>query len=86
MLIDKVQVVFSGHDHTYQRFRPKSGIHYIVAGAGGKSLYELGSSDDLLVGLRRYSYVLCEANARELSIRTLGIDGSELDALSIKRD
>ena len=31
-----VQVVFSGHDHVYERLRPQRGIHYFVAGSGGQ--------------------------------------------------
>jgi len=31
-----VDVVFSGHDHIYERIRPQRGIAYFVSGAGGK--------------------------------------------------
>lgn len=31
-----VSVVFSGHDHTYERTIPQQGIQYFVSGAGGK--------------------------------------------------
>jgi 3',5'-cyclic AMP phosphodiesterase CpdA len=31
-----VQVVFSGHDHHYERFAPQKGITYFVAGSGGQ--------------------------------------------------
>ncbi len=34
-----VDVVFNGHDHTYER-SVRGGIHYIVAGGGGAPLYE----------------------------------------------
>jgi 3',5'-cyclic AMP phosphodiesterase CpdA len=30
-----VNVVFSGHDHTYERIKPQKGIHYFVSGSGG---------------------------------------------------
>lgn len=32
-----IDVVFSGHDHIYERTRPQQGIQYFVTGAGGKS-------------------------------------------------
>ena len=32
-----VDVVFSGHDHVYERLKPQKGVHYFVAGAGGQS-------------------------------------------------
>jgi 3',5'-cyclic AMP phosphodiesterase CpdA len=31
-----VQVVFSGHEHFYERVRPQKGITYFVSGAGGQ--------------------------------------------------
>jgi 3',5'-cyclic AMP phosphodiesterase CpdA len=31
-----VQVVFSGHDHVYERFKPQRGITYFVCGSSGK--------------------------------------------------
>jgi len=33
-----VDAVFNGHDHDYERIRPDAaGVHYFVAGIGGKS-------------------------------------------------
>lgn len=32
----RVNVVFSGHDHLYERLQPQKGIHYFVSGSGGK--------------------------------------------------
>jgi 3',5'-cyclic AMP phosphodiesterase CpdA len=32
-----VSVVFSGHDHIYERTKPQQGIQYFVTGAGGKT-------------------------------------------------
>lgn len=31
-----VDVVFTGHDHFYERLKPQRGIHYFVSGGGGK--------------------------------------------------
>ena len=30
-----VSVVFSGHDHLYERMKPQEGIQYFVTGSGG---------------------------------------------------
>ncbi len=35
-LIDRVDVVFSGHDHFYQKIKPQHGIDYFVTGGAGK--------------------------------------------------
>ena len=31
-----VDVVFSGHEHFYERIKPQQGVHYFVTGGGGK--------------------------------------------------
>jgi 3',5'-cyclic AMP phosphodiesterase CpdA len=36
LLAHGVQVVFSGHDHVYERLKPQKGIHYFVTGSAGK--------------------------------------------------
>ncbi len=81
----KVALVLSGHDHVYERFQKRDGVTYVVAGGGGKSLYALGTQPSLEVGERRYSFVLAEANAHELRLRTLAANGEELDALVLRR-
>lgn len=40
-----VQVVFTGHDHVYERFSPTNGVHAIVSGGGGVGLYPLAELD-----------------------------------------
>lgn len=32
----KVDVVFNGHEHFYERIKPQHGIHYFISGSGGK--------------------------------------------------
>jgi Calcineurin-like phosphoesterase len=36
-----VNVVFSGHEHEYERVAPQHGIRYFVSGGGGRSLYDV---------------------------------------------
>jgi hypothetical protein len=31
-----VNVVFSGHDHVYERIKPQKGIYYFVSGSAGQ--------------------------------------------------
>ncbi|MGV3721328.1 MAG: metallophosphoesterase family protein, partial [Actinomycetota bacterium] len=40
----KVNLVFAGHDHDYERFRPIDGVTYVVSGDGGASLYRFEKS------------------------------------------
>lgn len=39
-----VDVVFNGHDHSYERTIPIDGVTYVVTGGGGAPLYGVGSS------------------------------------------
>ena len=36
-----VQLVFSGHDHNFERFAPTNGLHHLVTGGGGGGVYQL---------------------------------------------
>lgn len=38
-----VDLVLNGHDHNYERFSPINGVHYVVTGGGGNSLYTEGT-------------------------------------------
>lgn len=45
-------LVLNGHDHNVQRFRPVNGITQIIAGAGGRSRYEVDAADPRLAFAR----------------------------------
>ncbi len=36
LIVGRIDLVLSGHDHFYQRIKPQSGIAYVVSGAAGK--------------------------------------------------
>jgi predicted phosphodiesterase len=39
-----VQLIFSGHDHTFEKFAPTNGLHHVVSGGGGhSSLYSMAT-------------------------------------------
>ncbi len=42
-----VNVVFSGHDHVYERLKPQRGVYYFVSGAAGKLRHNNIRSSDL---------------------------------------
>ena len=65
-----VSVVFTGHDHIYERIKPQQGIVYFVAGSGGKLR---AGNLDTTTGLtaasnaRERVFVICEVIGDELS-------------------
>jgi len=57
---NKVNVVFSGHDHLYERTQPQKGIQYFVSGGGGRYLYDYKPSDFDDVGLSEHHFMIAE--------------------------
>ena len=79
-------LVYSGHDHTYERFAV-DGFPYIVNGAGGSELYEF--TDPAPGSVVRvgdvHGLVLVTVTETELVSRFLDARGVELDALRLTR-
>jgi len=56
-----VDVVFSGHDHLYERVRPQEGgIRYFVSGGGGRNLYAFHHSAFDAVGISEHHFMVAE--------------------------
>ena len=81
----RVRLVLSGHDHTYQRFAPIDGIHYVIAGAGGKSIYEIEQVPGLVASARVDGFVLVDANGAAMTLQAIDTTGRELDRVTIER-
>jgi 3',5'-cyclic AMP phosphodiesterase CpdA len=70
-----VNVVFSGHDHVYERLKPQKGIQYFVSGAAGQ----------LRRGDVRPSALTAAAFDRDQSFMLVQIAGNELGFEAISR-
>jgi hypothetical protein len=58
---NRVSVVFSGHEHLYERTRPQQGgIVYFVSGGGGRSLYKFRKSPFDEVGISDHHFMVVE--------------------------
>lgn len=83
-----VDVVFTGHDHFYERVKPQNGVHYFVTGAGGQirkdgvkknsPLTEKAFDDDL-------SFMLVEIAGDEMHFQVISRTAATVDAGVIKR-
>lgn len=83
-----VDVVFTGHDHFYERIKPQDGISYFVAGAGGKIRagdVKKGSPLTAKAFDRDLSFMLVEISKDEMFFQTLSRTGTTVDSGVIKR-
>ena len=74
-----VQVVFSGHDHVYERLKPQRGIHYFVAGSGGQLRKgDLQPSETTAAGFDQdQAFMLVEISGDDLSLPHHLADGRD---------
>jgi predicted phosphodiesterase len=82
-----VDVVFTGHEHFYERIKPQSGIHYFISGAAGKlrrdgvrttAITDKAFADD-------QHFMLVEIAGDELHFQTVSRTGVTVDSGVIRR-
>jgi hypothetical protein len=78
-----INVVFTGHEHFYERIKPQKGIYYFISGAGGKlregdvnersPLTEKGYDQDM-------SFMLIEMNDQQMYFQVISRTGQTVDS------
>src|SRR5215470_5557645 len=82
-----IDVVFSGHDHVYERLKPQKGITYFVSGSGG----QLRKGDVHPSGLtaayydQDQSFMLVEVAGDEMFFEAIARSGGKVDSGVIHR-
>jgi predicted phosphodiesterase len=82
-----VNVVFSGHEHFYERITPQKGIHYFISGAAGqlrrgdveRSEYKAAAFD------QDQSFMLVEVAGADLFFQAISRAGQIVDSGTIRR-
>jgi Calcineurin-like phosphoesterase len=83
-----VSVVFTGHDHFYERTKPQKGIVYFVAGSGGQLRAGdlVGGSPLTAKGFDTdYAFMVCEIDGDQLFFNTVARSGQIVDSGVILR-
>ena len=82
-----VAVVFTGHDHVYERLKPQKGVHYFVTGSGGKLRKgDLVPSEMTAAGFDRdQAFVIAEIDGDALFFQTISRTGATVDSGMIPR-
>ena len=87
-----VQVVFSGHEHSYQRSKPVRlgtfvspdiGTTYFTCGGGGAFLYDFPKKDVLAASGKIFHYIRAEVRGSTLTFRVIGVDGREFEQYTL---
>jgi hypothetical protein len=60
LIRNHVDVVFSGHEHLYERIKPQHEVKYFVSGGGGRYLYDYKPSEFDAVGLSEHHFMVAE--------------------------
>ena len=60
LIRNHVDVVFSGHEHLYERIKPQHEVKYFVSGGGGRYLYDYKPSAFDEVGLSEHHFMVAE--------------------------
>jgi 3',5'-cyclic AMP phosphodiesterase CpdA len=82
-----VNVVFSGHDHVYERIKPQKGIYYFVSGAAGQLRKgNMDPSDQTAAAFDRdQSFMAIEVAGAEMFFQSISRTGQVVDSGVIRR-
>ena len=88
-----VDLVFCGHDHTYQRSKPiyrgragENGTIYVVSGGAGAPLYEVGDDPRMEYTESCYHYILVEIEKDKLCLQAKHSDGEVFDSFTLLKE
>ena len=82
-----VNVVFSGHDHVYERLKPQKGIYYFVSGSAGELRRgDLEGSEQTAAGFDQdRSFMAVEIAGSDMFFQAISRTGQIVDAGTIRR-
>jgi predicted phosphodiesterase len=82
-----VDVVFTGHEHFYERLKPQKGIHYFICGSSAKLRRgNIGAGGLTAKGYDEgYTFMLVEIDADQMHFQTIDENGRTIDSGVIKR-
>ncbi len=83
----KVDIVFAGHDHAYERTRPLDGVTYVVSGNGGAGLYAHRHPHDYSAVFFNQKHGLTELRieGRHLVLRHKAVGRGEVDRFELRK-
>ncbi|MHA1278060.1 MAG: metallophosphoesterase [Candidatus Helarchaeota archaeon] len=80
-----VDLVFNGHDHSYERTRPINGVVYVVTGGGGAPLYGVSNSSWTAASTNKYHFCVIDIKDDRLKFYAVDTAGVVFDSLLIDK-
>lgn len=87
-----VDMMFSGHDHNYQRTVPTNtsspdnkGVIYVVTGGGGAGLYEVGRNEWTAFAQKTHHFVSVYIERDFLKLQAISHEGEVFDELTLEK-
>jgi outer membrane lipopolysaccharide assembly protein LptE/RlpB len=82
-----VNVVFSGHEHVYERLKPEEGIYYFILGNSAKLMTrDFSSTQNMAVGKdTERGFMLVEIAGDNLYFQTISRVGETIDSGAVAR-
>jgi acid phosphatase type 7 len=78
-----VDLVFSGHDHVYERTVPITGVTYVVSGGGGRRLYPAGNGELTASSVSAHHAVLVRVSGSRLLLEAVEVGGEVVDRFDL---
>jgi hypothetical protein len=78
-----VQLVLSGHDHSYERTRAIDGTTYVVSGGGGRDTRPVQRSEFTAHADEVHHFVFVEVDAKTLILHAIDGAGREFDSVRL---
>lgn len=76
---NKVDVVFSGHEHLYERISPQRSVRYFVSGGGGRNLHSVKPSAFDEVAVSAHHFMVVALSGDQMFFEAIATDGRMLD-------
>lgn len=82
-----VDIVFNGHDHGYERWKPRAGVVYIITAGGGANLYKRTRRDPMTASYHNeiHSWTQLDLNGKTLRGTQIGSNGRALDTWTMTK-
>lgn len=83
----KVNAVFAGHDHIYERVKPQHGVQHFVTGAGGKLRHGNVDKTSQLTAVgydKDNHFMLIELDDRQMNFKAISETGDLIDSGAIE--